>query len=155
MRYLFTYMLLLFLMSCQTSKKGLDASTVKNNGLVISMKKTICYGTCPAYEIKIYDNLKVSLKGEKYLDLIGSFEAKISKSRLSELSQMFSEANFFEFENKYYKAFSDLPTTYILFSQDGQSKEIMDYYGAPEVLKKLEEEVAMLLDELDWKKVGE
>ena len=119
------------------------------------MKKTICYGTCPAYEIKIYDNLKVSLKGEMYLDQIGSFEAKISKARFSELIQLFSEANFFEFENKYYEAFSDLPTTYILFSHNGQSKEIMDYYGAPEALKKLEEEVARLLDELDWKKVSE
>jgi len=155
MRYLFTYMLLLFLMSCQTSKRGFAAGVVKNNGLVVSMKKTICYGTCPAYEIKIYDNLEVSLKGEKYLDLIGSFESKISKARLGELSQMFSDANFFEFDNKYYEAFSDLPTTYIMFSQDGQSKEIMDYYGAPEALKKLEEEVAKLLDELDWKKVNE
>lgn len=155
MRHLFIYTLLLGFISCQTSKKGMDAATDAKGIVVISMKKTICFGSCPVYEIKIFDDLKVSLIGEKYLDQIGSFEAKISKTRLSELTEMFSEAKFFEFEDKYYEAYSDLPTTYIMFSQDDQSKEIMDYYGAPEALKSLEAEVALLLEELDWKKVGE
>ena len=49
------------------------------------------------------------------------------------------KVNFFGLQDSYYKEVTDLPTTYITYYEGEQKKEVMDYYGAPEKLKKLEE----------------
>jgi hypothetical protein len=97
--------------------------------------------------------LTVTLKGERYIDQIGDYEASIEEERFESLLSQFRENNFFSFEEKYYEAYTDLPTTYVYFADAGDEMEIMDYYGAPQSLKDLETELAKLLAELKWTKI--
>jgi len=152
MRFLFILFLFLAGFSCQTSK-SLNAGPSSEASLVMSMKKTACYGTCPVYSIQIYSDLTVTLKGERHIDNIGDFVATIEKEKLALLTDQFRKSDFFSFEEEYKKAITDLPTTYVYFADAGNTKEVMDYYGAPQSLRDLEEELANLLEELDWKKV--
>ena len=152
MRFLFLIVLSIFLFSsCKSSKDATKAGSSQERVLLISMKKTACYGTCPVYELQIYSDLAVNLKGEMHLDKIGIFEAKISRGRLEQIQTMFREADFFSFQDKYSEKITDLPTTYVYFNDSGQEKKVMDYYGAPEALKNLEKELSSFLEELDWK----
>ncbi len=139
--------------SCRTSKSSFNASSVDAAPVIISMKKTACYGTCPVYEIQIYGDLTVTLKGERNIDRIGNFKSVIKKESLDRLVDRFREADFFSFEDEYTGNYTDLPTTYLFFSDQGKTKKIMDYYGAPSSLRELEEQVALLLQELDWEQV--
>jgi len=152
LNFLLTIILSVALFACQTAKKSIDAASTQEASLVISIKKTACYGTCPVYELQIYSDLSVTLKGEQYVDKIGEFQASINQVKLNELKDLFRDADFFSFEDKYWEAFTDLPTTYVYFTDGGKSKKIMDYHGAPRSLKELENEVAKLLDELEWTK---
>ena len=61
----------------------------------------------------------------------------------------FQPGNFFDFKEKYYSNAVDLPTTYLYFSDKGNNKTVVDYDGAPQELKYLEERIGKLLD-LDW-----
>jgi len=152
MRFLFIFSVFLVVNACQTSKKSLNADSSPEASIIISMKKTACYGTCPVYTIQIYSDLRVRLKGEQYIDHIGDFNSVIEKGRFESLIRQFKDSDFFSFEEKYWEAYSDLPTTYVYFSDGGHEKEVMDYYGAPQSLRDLEAEIARLLEELEWRK---
>jgi len=152
MRFLFILFLSLAVFSCQTSK-SLNAGPSSEASLVMSMKKTACYGTCPVYRIQIYSDLTVTLKGERHIDNIGDYVATIPKERLASLTDQFRESDFFSFEEKYSKPITDLPTTFVYFADAGNTKEVMDYSGAPQSLRDLEAELAKLLEELEWRKI--
>ena len=145
--------------SCNTTKKmGITdaaAPTVADKTIVISMKKTMCYGQCPVYEIEIYNDHTAKYIGEKNVDNVGEFIATLPEERYNTILQQFKNASFFEFEKEYRAAVSDLPTTYLFFSYEGKSKKVMDYYGAPKSLKALEKMVVELVNELKWEKYKE
>ena len=145
--------------SCHTTKKMSTTDTaalaVTDKAIVISMKKTMCYGQCPVYEVEIYNDLMAKYKGEKNVDNVGEFIATVPEERYNTLLEQFKNARFFEFKKEYRAPVSDLPTTYLFFSYEGKSKKVMDYYGAPESLKALENLVAELVNELEWKKLKE
>ena len=131
---------------CNTSKK---CST--DNEIVFSMSKTRCYGKCPVYTIDIYSNGHVIYEGKSNVDKIGKFEKNITQKELSDLKKAFLDSKFFDFEDEYVSNATDLPTTYILFRNNGKEKKIKDYHKAPKELKALEK----LLDDIansttDW-----
>jgi hypothetical protein len=119
------------------------------------MKKTACYGTCPVYEIQIYSDLTVYLSGERHLDQIGNFKSTLTNEKFEYLKSQFRDIDFFELEDKYWEAYTDLPTTYVYFSDQEREKKIEDYVGAPQKLKNLEKEIAGLLDDLKWEETDQ
>ncbi len=120
---------------------------------VIELKKTRCYGSCPVYTLTIYKNKTAHLVGEKYMDLIGDYKAKVPDNIFEQLMEKFKKSNFFKFRDKYLKrGITDLPTTYLTFSYEKQTKTIQDYYGTPKAIKDLEKEVENLLKILEWQK---
>ncbi len=156
MKFLRIVTLLLMLgpgISCQSTSKMGSVSDRVDNFLVISMKKTACYGSCPVYEIEIFSNLEVKYLGEKFVDKTGKYTARITQQHLDDLKSTFDEAAFFEMEDEYVSAVSDLPTTYVYYSDGKKFKKIKDYTGAPEELKSLERKISELLNTLKWSRV--
>ncbi len=138
--------------SCQTTNQMGSVNENGDNYMVISMKKTPCYGSCPVYEIEIYSNLEVKYKGERFVDKTGAYNSRISTSQLEDLKTAFNDAGFFEMEDEYVSSVTDLPTTYVFFSDGKKSKKIKDYTGAPEALKLIESKIAELLETQKWVK---
>jgi hypothetical protein len=122
---------------------------------VVQMRKTPCFGQCPTYEIKIFENGYVWLKGERHIEQIGIFEAKIGKKELAVLKDRFETNKFWDLEEVYEKNVTDLPTTYLSYTSGSKSKEVRRTGDAPENLTNLEEAVAELLKTLKWTKIGE
>ena len=143
------FVLLVFVvLACKSTQSNLQ----KDRLPVIMMKKTECHGTCPVYTLIVYDNQTAKLVGERFLDLVGNYEADIPEAVYNELVEAFEAADFFSFKSKYSANITDLPTTYLSYSNSEKSKMTIDYYRAPPALKKLEQRVAALLKSLDWKK---
>ncbi|MEM7549611.1 MAG: DUF6438 domain-containing protein [Bacteroidota bacterium] len=122
--------------------------------LVVSLTKTQCFGTCPAFDFELYSDCTVKYEGKAHVNQIGSFESKIKRKTYLEIVNQFEDSEFFQFQDRYYKEITDLPTTYIYYNDGGQDKKIMDYYGAPEKLKALEQSVDDLIETISWKKVS-
>lgn len=120
--------------------------------LVISLTKTQCFGECPAYDFELYSDCNATFNGIAFTDKQGSWSAKVSKKQMESITNTFQESDFFSFEDRYYAEFTDLPTTYLYYSDGSLEKKVMDYYGAPQRLKDLENKVEVLIDELEWKK---
>lgn len=142
----FTWLTILLALSYHASEQ--DASY-----LVISLSKTQCFGQCPAFEFEVYSDLTAKYKGTAHVDLIGEWTTKLSSEQYHNLIQEFEQRNFFGFSDRYYQAVTDLPTTYISYSDGEKEKKIMDYYGAPEELKKLETKVEEFITHLKWEKI--
>ena len=121
---------------------------------IITIEKTACYGTCPAYLFKAYPDGSVTYFGKDYVKLVGDYKASITNEELANIKTLFDKADYFNFANVYSANITDHPTTYLYYDNGQQNKKIMDYYGAPESLKKLEEDLEALINAINWQKVN-
>ena len=119
--------------------------------LLCSMEKTTCFGTCPAYELKIYSDGWAQLTGTAHTPYLGTYQLKLSPKDVLLVKKAFKDASFFDLDEKYYANVSDLPTTYVYYQDGDRSKKVMDYHGAPPNLKQLEAYLSTFLDR-KWKR---
>ena len=114
---------------------------ITDDKLAIELQKTRCYGPCPVYTISIARNGKGLFEGKSHVEFIGLFQFRLSKKEMATLREAFQAIGFFGLENEYYKQVMDLPTTYIFYNDGVRQKKIKDYYGAPEELSRLEQNI--------------
>lgn len=124
----------------------------KADYVVFSFRKTECKGKCPVYFMEIYKSGKVSFTGTKNTDKIGKFTKQITKKELKKLIAAFEKAKFFDFKDEYSSQISDLPTTYISYTNKDKTKKIRDYHGAPKELKDLELLLESIVNSANWAK---
>jgi len=127
--------------------------TIGDEDVLIELKRTACYGSCPVYTIKIDKNGKGLFEGVENVEKIGRFRFSLSQDELMEIEIAFQEVDFFQLKKIYDAQVSDLPTTYISYNKDGNRKKIMDYYGAPEKLRTLENNIETLVLTKKMKKI--
>lgn len=105
------------------------------------------------FYMEIYKSGKIIFEGSKNTDKIGKYEKEISAGEIEKLIADFENANFFDFEDEYTALITDLPTTYISFSNGDKTKTIRDYHGSPRELKELENKLETIAESTDnWKK---
>jgi hypothetical protein len=121
---------------------------------IITIEKTTCFGTCPAYLFKAYPDGSVTYTGKDFVKLVGEYKASISKEELANIKTLFDEADYFSFANVYSANITDLPTTYLYYDDGKQNKKITDYHGAPEALKKMEQDLEALINAINWQKAN-
>ena len=92
----------------------------------------------------------IKYQGKAFVDPIGSYQKKISRTQVKQLIDKFDKSNFFNFDNSYTSKFTDLPTKYVTYRKDNISKEIMVYDNVPQNLKLLIEEIKKIVFEIDW-----
>lgn len=147
------YIILLLLAitsSCKTTK--INSETI--NSVVFTYRKTECRGKCPVYYMEIFKNGEVAFDGSKNTDKIGKYINQIEKKDVILLISEFEKANFFAFKNEYTSLITDLPTTYIGFSNGDSTKIIRDYHDSPQELKRLELLLEDIVNRDGWKKMN-
>jgi hypothetical protein len=122
------------------------------DNLLISLEKTPCFGTCPAYKLEIFSSGLVLFNGTGHHEMIGKYKSQLDPQALQRIVEKFKNSDFFSFKNVYTADVHDLPTTYLFFKDNGKEKMIQDYYNAPQKLKELEKFVEDIIPSLRWKK---
>ena len=126
---------------------------ISDEDLLIELKRTPCYGSCRVYTVKIDKNGKGLFEGVENVEKIGRFSFSLSQDELMEFENAFHQVDFYQLKNIYDGQVSDLPTTYISYYKDGNRKKIMDYYGAPQELRALENSIETLVLSKKMKKI--
>lgn len=119
--------------------------TITGEDLLIELQRTPCFGSCPVYTLQIDKNGNGLFEGVENVAKTGRFSFSISQDELTEIKSAFRRIDFYQLRNVYDGPASDLPTTYITYNGEGGRKKIMDYYGAPEGLRDLENRIENLV----------
>jgi hypothetical protein len=129
------------------------------NDLVITLERTTCLGTCPAYKLTIRGDGSVIYKGTKFVRIVGHRRSKIEKATVAELLKAFIDTDYFALKDSYSSIqnpdgtetiVTDLPTTYSSLILKGRFKKIEDYVGALKQLEELEKRIDEVAGSKRW-----
>lgn len=113
--------------------------------VVISLRRSGCFGSCPAYNIEITTEHGILFDGSSYVVAEGKYRAPIDPDEVRAFAKRFLNADFYSMEPRYSASVTDCPSYSLSLEIDGRGKEVTDYMGTwvgmPAVIEELEEEV--------------
>jgi len=121
--------------------------------VVISLIRSECFGTCPAYEVTIHGDGSVFWKGENFVEFEGEAKSKIEVQQVRELIKAIEDAGFFSMNNYEYESVTDHPWAVVSITLNGESKTVSHYYGnknAPIELYELECKIDEIANTNQW-----
>jgi hypothetical protein len=92
------------------------------SSVIISLKRSGCYGTCPVYEITIHGDGSARYEGKMFVRSKGPEMVKISRETLTDLLQSFDREDFSTIDDRAFGICFDAPHTIITISVDGYTK---------------------------------
>jgi hypothetical protein len=110
---------------------------------VITLERTVCFGTCPIYAVAIYEDGTVSYFGYANVKNTGVDYKKISKESVVSLVSYAYERGYFNlldnYETKidtidgkvYHQTVTDLPSKVTSLRINSKRKIINNYFGGP------------------------
>ncbi len=125
--------------------------------LVVSIKRTPCFGKCPYYNVEIYETGTVVYEGFGYTKRMGKHEAYITEAGLAKIRAKANELGYLKLSNTYpidtKVDVPDLPTTitYIRIGNDGKS--IRNKFEAPKALIEFEKWLDAEIESLSFKEM--
>jgi len=165
MKYILSSIILaIVLVSCANSKKATDKSqsskntTFKNvaegDSLFAYIRRGACYGSCPIFEIKIYNSGFAELKGTRFVDLIGDYTTTISKEKMLALVEKAKSIGYQNMDDVYdNEMITDIPETNTSIVIDGKRKAIRRRVGFPNEILSFEALFDQLLKTEKWTKI--
>jgi ankyrin repeat protein len=128
---------------------------VKNlNTLRMSLSRTSCYGSCPAYSVEVRGNGDVFFRGGINVLVPGEHRSKISRHEVENLLDAFREADYFSLKDDYSQHMTDVPSYSTAIEFDGLKKSVGDYAGTgvgmPDVVTELEYKIDEIAGTEKW-----
>ena len=127
-----------------------DASTV------VTLERTICFGVCPAYSLRIAGDGNVVYEGKHYVRVAGTAWGKIPVADVQNLVGQMMEADYFNLsvpEDCPEGIATDFPTATTSLTLAGQTHTVEHYHGnscAPEVLRTIEDQIDATANSSQW-----
>lgn len=95
----------------------------------ITLRRTACRGTCPAYTVTITGRGQVTWQGDAHVDIAGPLSYQVEPADVARLIGMFEAAEFFALEDRYRAKITDGPTSFLTLRQGSRTKTVEDYIG--------------------------
>lgn len=95
----------------------------------MKFKRTPCYGTCPWYEVTIWQNGLAVYKGEKFVDMLGNYETVFTPDEMKSILRYAYRINFFNLPDTlppYRQPPTDLPKVIMYLQHSGIAKQVVD-----------------------------
>ncbi len=119
--------------------------------LIVKMRRTACYGTCPQYEIHIYNNGFIYYKGIMFVEKKGCFFSYISSHSIDKIKMTLDQINFFQMEDNYLSPITDIPSVILQVSLGDKSHVVKDRLSGPQELKNFHNSIDSIADSVvDW-----
>jgi len=118
-------------------------------GPVLTFERTPCFGTCPGYSMQVYADGRVAYEGRRAVPIMGKQDLKLPAATVAEMLRQAKEAHFDQFEDKYSRYTSDLPSIVVAIRQpSGKFKTVISEEGAPANVQALFNAFATRFDQL-------
>jgi hypothetical protein len=127
------------------------------SSLRIGLSRSVCMGTCPAYQVELSGDGSVRYLGGAFVAVGGEHRWTVSRDAVRALFQQFKDAEIFWSYDKYQAHITDNPTYRLSIAFDGHEKTLNDYVGPsvgmPEVFTALEDAVDKAVATEKWLKL--
>jgi hypothetical protein len=127
--------------------------------LEMELKRTMCFGSCPAYRVTVRGDGTVLFDGEPNVYLPGHHTAHVPAEAVTQLLDAFRAASFLSALPKYVAGWTDNPTQTLTLRMNRTTKTVVDYVGLDEGLplavKNLENLVDTIAGTERWVKKNE
>lgn len=123
--------------------------------VLASIKKTACYGKCPVFEAKFYNDGRAEYFGKMNVEKMGSYASRIDDSTVKSIRSKAGELGYFDLYNTYPTGevkIADLPTTISSVRIGDMIKTVSNKYQGPEELKVFEDFLLEIVDRIEWTK---
>lgn len=129
---------------------------------VITLERTVCYGTCPNYKLTIFSDGRVSYEGIRFVKKMGKATGRISRAKLNDLVMEFTNIYYFNLPDSFQPGdktcpteWTDMPSATTSLTWQGRSKTIVHYHGCKgantlELLTKLENKIDEAVNVKQW-----
>lgn len=98
-------------------------------GVKIELTRGVCYGRCPAYSVTIRGDGSVHFNGQRYVQVLGEQDARVTPDAVMGLLRQFEAAKFFAAGDRYVAEVTDNPTYTLTLTVAGKKKTVTDYVG--------------------------
>src|SRR5258708_1745763 len=125
--------------------KSIFVAAQRRNDL-ITLERTVCFGTCPSYIVTLAADGKVTWEGRDYVKTTGPATAQIKPEDFNKLVKEFERIRFATLDDKYEPgtpgcpvSATDNPSAQTSIRINGKTKGVLHYYGCrdSEVLRSL------------------
>ncbi len=125
--------------------------------LSLSMERTECFGSCPAYKLHINPDGKVLFEGISFTKTKGKIEGFVDENKISQLITEIEKADFFSLKDSYTGdsincplEVSDSASVKINIKLNGKEKTINHYLGCWENDRPTQNDSTDIKIEKDW-----
>ena len=118
----------------------------QNKTGLITLERSVCFGTCPSYIVTVASDGKVTWQGRDYVKTTGPATAQIKPEDFNKLVKEFEKIKFTTLDDKYEpgtrgcpQPSTDNPSAQTSIQINGKTKSVLHYYGCgdSEVLRAL------------------
>src|SRR5258708_5133881 len=122
----------------------------------ITLRRTSCFGACPAYRVEVNGDGTVVLQWERFNGPGEVRRGTISEENFFVLLYMFVTADFYSLRDSYHAGVTDLPAYFVSIDINGQKKQVEDYagreVGMPLIVTELEDAIDQFSGAANWVK---
>jgi hypothetical protein len=124
--------------------------------LVASLERTMCYGTCPVYALRVYADGRVEYEGRGYVKLIGAGSARLSPRELAALVAAFTDAKYLDLAGPFdCEERTDHPGAKLHFDDGQRSRDLVHDHGCVSpanvgAMSKLEDAFDRIVKSVRW-----
>jgi hypothetical protein len=124
----------------------------------ITLERTMCFGPCPAYEVRVWGDGRVRYEGRENVQIAGVHEGRIDREAFDHLLDDFYDAAFFDLLPEYvhrriveieddglvqelWEEVSDGSSAIITIRIGDYEKTVVDYLDSPPELRELSSKI--------------
>lgn len=136
----------------------------------LTLERTVCYGSCPAYRITVFADGRVEYEGREFVKVAGTATKRLTASEIQQLRVELGKVNYFALRSRYSFArdgcptvWTDNPAAITSVRRNGMVKSVHHYYGCrqqdrgsargqpyPEYLTRFERRIDEIVGTTEW-----
>jgi len=121
----------------------------------ISIERTLCFGTCPSYTLRLFSDGRVDYLGQAYAPRVGVRHGRLDPFNFHRLARIVRDIGYFDLSDRYTCDVTDNPTVYTAVTRAGKRKVIEHYAPrstGPAQLQLFEDAIDAVLPYVEWTK---
>jgi Domain of unknown function (DUF6438) len=154
---LFIFVLLGIACTSRSHQLGTNVAPSAESINEVQLERTVCFGSCPAYKVSLRRDETSTYVGEAHVSRLGTYQGQVDRYSFDRLAKLIEAHGFFNMKDRYPDdgtVIVDAPNSIVKVAHGGKEKAIFDNgLNEPIELKKIEEAIDEVVDQMEWKKV--